>query len=314
MKLHQLRYLNEVIRRDFNISRAAAALHTSQSGISKQILLLEEEIGVEILVRGGNRITGLTATGAEVAAIARNILDQTENILRVGQDFHGPETGSLVVATNHTHARYVLPKVLKAFAKRYPNVSFKVRQGTPAQIVALVAEGDADVGIGTPPAQVPGDVALLPCYELKHCLIAPKRHPLLKRKSPTLAQIAAYPIISYDVTHQVGLRILEKFRAANLVPRFIMQAIDSDVMKAYVAANLGVAIIPSIAYQPRQDPLLGARDLGELIEPSTTYIALRNRNYLRGYIYDFIGLLSPALTRERVAKALNSKQDSRTGK
>lgn len=304
MKLQQLRYLCEVAANGFSVSAAAATLHTAQPGISKQILLLEEELGVELFVRRNNRLIALTRPGAEVVALARQMLQSAENIHAVTQDQRGRATGDLIVATTHTYARYLLPKVIKAFAQRYPDVRLAVWQGPPAQIVAMVEAGEADIGLSSRPPEVPESLATIPCYELKHSLVAPKGHAILGRRKITLAGLAAHPIIAWGLTHEIGRQIAACFAAARLSPRIVMRAIDSDVMKAYVAEGLGIAIVPTVAFDAKQDKSLGARSVDDLFERSITYATLRRNSYIRGYMFDFLELFSPALARANVEEAL----------
>ncbi|MDE2310518.1 MAG: HTH-type transcriptional regulator CysB [Betaproteobacteria bacterium] len=305
MNLQQLRYLNEIVRQGLKISDAANALYTSQPGISKQIKLLEEELGIEIFVRSGKRIAAVTEPGKAVLAIAQRMLHDAENLREVAQEFHSQDSGHLIIATTHTQARYALPPVVKQFIKRYPGVKLGLHQGSPTQIAEQVLSGDADIGIATESLSLYDDLVTLPCYEWNHCVITPPRHPLLAEKKLTLAKIAQYPIITYDFAFSGRGKINAAFEAANIQPNIALTAIDADVIKTYVELGLGIGILAKMAFIPERDKHLRMMDAGHLFKPSTTRVALRKNEYLRGYTYDFIELFAPHLTREVVAKAMH---------
>ncbi|HZW86390.1 MAG TPA: CysB family HTH-type transcriptional regulator, partial [Gallionella sp.] len=288
MNLQQLRYLNEIVRRKLKISDAATALYTSQPGISKQIKLLEEELGIDIFVRNGKRIAAVSEPGKAVLAIAQRMLHDMENLKQVGQEFHEQGTGHLTIATTHTQARYALPSVVNRFIKRYPNVKLGLHQGNPTQIAEQVLSGEADIGIATESLSLYDNLVTLPCYEWNHCVITPLRHPLLKEKKLTLAKIAQYPIITYDFAFSGRGKINAAFEAANIEPNIALTAIDADVIKTYVELGLGVGILASMAFIPGRDKHLRMLDAAHLFKPSTTRIAIRKNEYLRGYTYDFI--------------------------
>ncbi len=305
MNLQQLRYLNEIVRRKLKISDAATALYTSQPGISKQIKLLEEELGIDIFVRNGKRIAAVSEPGKAVLAIAQRMLHDMENLKQVGQEFHEQGTGHLTIATTHTQARYALPSVVSRFIKRYPNVKLGLHQGNPTQIAEQVLSGEADIGIATESLSLYDNLVTLPCYEWNHCVITPLHHPLLKEKKLTLAKIAQYPIITYDFAFSGRGKINAAFEAANIEPNIALTAIDADVIKTYVELGLGVGILASMAFIPGRDKHLRMLDAAHLFKPSTTRIAIRKNEYLRGYTYDFIELFAPHLTRTVVADAMH---------
>lgn len=305
MNLQQLRYLNEIVRCELNISDAAAALYTSQPGISKQIKLLEEELGIDIFVRNGKRIVSLTEPGRTVLAIARRMLLETDNLKHVGQEFRQQGSGNLTIATTHTQARYALPPVVKAFTQAHPGVRLGLHQGNPTQIAEQVLSGEADLGIATESLALYDELVTLPCYEWHHCVVVPPGHPLLNEKRLTLKKLALYPLITYDFAFTGRNKINQAFRAAGIEPNIALTAIDADVIKTYVELGLGVGIVAQMAFIPERDRHLRMIDAGHLFEPSTTRIAIRRNQYLRGYTYDFIELFAPGLTHEVVAEALH---------
>ena len=310
MNLQQLRYLHGIAEQGFNISRAAATLHTSQPGISKQIQMLEQEIGVAILLRKGNRIVGVTEPGQAILDVARRMLHDADNLKRIGDDFTTKDGGRLVVATTHMHARYVLRDVIRDFISRHPNVQLVLRQASPAQTAQLVASGEADIGVSSQPPESVIDLVMLPCYELHRSLITPKGHPLLKEKRLTLKSIAKYPIITLDQSFVGGSAVLRAFEAAHIKPNIVLSAIDADVVKTYVELGLGIAILPSIAYEPRRDSKLRAVDAAKLFEPTVACIELRRENYLRSYMLDFIQRIAPQWSRETIARAMRTNEAS----
>ncbi|MDO8349522.1 MAG: HTH-type transcriptional regulator CysB [Gallionella sp.] len=305
MNLQQLRYLNEVVRQGLKISGAADALFTSQPGISKQIRQLEDELGIEIFVRNGKRIVAITEPGKAVLEIAQRMLHDMENIKQVGQEFHAQDSGQLTIATTHTQARYALPQVVKQFIERYPKVKLGLHQGSPTQIAEQVLNGEADIGIATESLALYDNLIVLPGYEWHHCVITPPHHPLLKEKTLTLASIARYPIITYDFAFTGRGKINEAFQEAGITPNIALTAIDADVIKTYVELGLGVGILAHMSFIPGRDKHLRMLEAGHLFKPSTTRIAIRRNEYLRGYTYDFIELFAPHLTREAVTRAMH---------
>lgn len=305
MNLQQLRYLNEVVRQGLKISGAADALFTSQPGISKQIRQLEDELGIEIFVRNGKRIVAITEPGKAVLEIAQRMLHDMENIKQVGQEFHAQDSGQLTIATTHTQARYALPQVVKQFIACYPKVKLGLHQGSPTQIAEQVLSGEADIGIATESLALYDDLIVLPGYEWHHCVITPPHHALLKEKTLTLEAIARYPIITYDFAFTGRGKINEAFQEAGITPNIALTAIDADVIKTYVELGLGIGILAHMSFIPERDKHLRMLEAGHLFKPSTTRIAIRRNEYLRGYTYDFIELFAPHLTREAVTRAMH---------
>jgi LysR family cys regulon transcriptional activator len=304
MNLQQLKYLCAVVDHGLNVSDAAAALFTSQPGISKQIKLLEEELGIEIFVRNGKRLSAVTEPGKAILEIVGRILHDTDNLRQVSEEFRAQDSGTLTIATTHTQARYALPPVVKQFIKRYPKVKLNLHQGNPTQIAQQVLDGEADIAIATESLALYDELATLPCYEWNHCIITPPKHPLLEEKKLTLEKVAQYPIITYDFAFTGRNKINAAFQAKNLTPNIVLTAIDADVIKTYVELGLGIGIVAHMAFIPERDKHLRMLEAGHLFQPSTTRIAIRRNEYLRGYTYDFIELFAPHLTREVVARAL----------
>ncbi|MFZ1545760.1 MAG: HTH-type transcriptional regulator CysB [Candidatus Nitrotoga sp.] len=304
MNLQQLRYLHEIVHRELNISDAAKALYTSQPGLSKQIKSLEEELGIEIFVRNGKRLTAITEPGKAVLEIAQRMLHDVDNLKHVGQEFDSQDSGSLTIATTHTQARYALPPVVKQFINRYPKVKLSLHQGSPTQIAQQVLDGEADIAIATESLIMYGELTTLPCYEWHHCIVVPIGHPLLAEKKLTLKKIAQYPIITYDFAFSGRGKINAAFNAHNITPNIVLTAIDADVIKTYVELGLGIGIVAQMAFIPERDKHLRMINTGNLFQSSTTRIAIRRNEFLRGFTYHFIELFAPHLTREVVTKAL----------
>lgn len=302
MKLQQLRYLCEVVRRGLNVSEAAEALHTSQPGVSKQIRLLEEELGTKILVRHGKRVVEVTEPGRLILDIAERMLQDAENLKQVAREFGAQGSGSLVIATTHTQARYALPQVIQRFIQRYPKVRLSLREGSPRQISELILSGEADIAIITEAHELHRDLVMLPCHQWNRSVITPLNHPLLKEKRLTLEAISRHPIITYDFAFSGDSPIKRAFDARGIKPNVALTAIDADVIKAYVELGLGIGILAKMAFDPARDFGLRLIDASHLFEPSTTRIGIRRNAYLRGYVYDFIEMFVPHLTR-RVIEA-----------
>jgi LysR family transcriptional regulator, cys regulon transcriptional activator len=305
MKLQQLRFLREVADRNLNITEAAEALHTAQPGVSKQIRLLEEELGITIFVRAGKRIVSITEPGQQVVRMARQVLDSAENLKRASKDFTSRDSGQLTIATTHTQASYVLPPIVTQFAKRYPKVRLSLKQGNPHQVAEMVLAGQADVGIATESLTGYKDLVSLPCYEWNRVVVAPKDHPILDTKKLTLARLGEEPIITYDPNFTGRSKIDQAFSNAGVAPNIVLTALDSDVIKRYVAIGLGVGIIASMAYDNAWDQQLGVLDCAHLFESSVTRIAFRRNGFLRVFHYDFVEMFAPKLNREVVEKAFD---------
>ncbi|WP_054284601.1 HTH-type transcriptional regulator CysB [Gulbenkiania mobilis] len=305
MKLQQLRYLVEVAKQGLNVSEAAEKLHTSQPGISKQIRLLEDELGIQVFIRNGKRVVAVSEPGKEVLRIAERILREAQNLKRVGEEFSREAEGALTVATTHTQARYALPQTIAAFVQKHPKVKLSIKQGSPTQICEMVVAGEADLAIATEGIALYKDLAMLPCYAWNRSVVVPENHALLALERPiTLEDIAAYPIVTYDFAFAGRSKINKAFATAGLSPNVVLTAIDTDVIKTYVSLGLGIGIIATMAFEPERDRGLCAIDAGHLFEPSTTKIGIRKDAYLRGFAYTFIELFAPHLHRKEVEAAL----------
>jgi LysR family cys regulon transcriptional activator len=306
VNLQQLRFLCAIVDHGLNVTDAAEALFTSQPGISKQVRLLEEELGVRVFVRQGKRFTGLTPAGEALVATARRALGEIENLKRVGAEFRNDDAGTLAIATTHTQARYVLPPILQGFAERYPRIRLVLRQGNPVQVAEHTLRGDVDVGIATESIAGYSELVTLPCYQWNRCLLVPRGHPLAKAKPLTLAAIARHPIVTYDFAFTGRSQINAAFDSAGLSPNVVLTALDADVIKTYVELGMGVGIVAEMAYDPARDAGLVALPAGHLFAPSTTRLAIRRGAFLRGYVYDFIARFAPTLDRATVAAALTA--------
>ena len=310
MKLQQLRYLREVAKCGLNLSDAAESLHTSQPGISKQIRQLEDELGVDILVRNGKRVVDVTEPGRVILGIAERILQDAENLKQVAREFTSEGAGALTIATTHTQARYALPSIIARFSQRYPKVRLSLRQGSPQYIAELVRSGEADIAIATEAVEFYDGLVLLPCFQWNRCVITPLKHPLLRDKQLTLEAIARFPVVTYDFAFTGDSPIKRAFDSKRLAPKVVLTAIDADVIKAYVEMGLGVGILAKMAFDPARDLGLRLIDASHLFEPSTTRIVLRPNAYLRGYVYDFIELFAPHLKRAVVDATIKGEGSS----
>ena len=310
MKLQQLRYLSEIAKRGLNLSQAAEALHTSQPGVSKQIRLLEEELGVDILVRHGKRVIEVTEPGRMILAVVERILHDADNLKQVAREFGSQGSGSLVIATTHTQARYALPPVVSRFMQRYPKVRLSLREGSPQHIAEFVRSGEADLAITTEAAELYEGLTLLPCHQWNRCVMTPLRHPLLREKSLTLEAVARYPIVTYDFAFTGDSPVRHAFDQKRLTPNVVLTAIDADVIKAYVEMGLGVGILAKMAFDPARDMGLRLIDASHLFEASMARIGLRPNAYLRGYVYDFIEMFAPHLKRAIVDATLKGEGSS----
>jgi LysR family cys regulon transcriptional activator len=310
MKLQQLRYIWEVARHSLNVSTTAEKLYTSQPGISKQIKLLEEELGIQIFLRSGKHLTDITPAGRAIINIAGAILDRADNIRQIAMDERDKDRGSLSIATTHTQARYVLPDVIKQFITRYPDVSLHMHQGTPVQISELAAKGVVDFAIATEALELFDNLVMMPCYLWNRSVIVRKDHPLAQKKKLTLQAVAEYPIVTYVFGFTGRSQLDQAFNAEGYTPRVVFTATDADVIKTYVRLGLGVGIVATMAHDPVLDSDLVALDAGHLFEPSTTKIGFRRGTYLRAYMYDFIHLFAPHLTHAVVDQAITTTSKS----
>ena len=310
MNLHQFRFVREAVRQNFNLTDAAKALFTSQPGVSKAIIELEEELGIDIFSRHGKRIRGLTEPGRQVLKSVELILQEVEGLKRIGKEFAAQDSGSLTIATTHTQARYSLPSVVQQFSQKFPKVRLSLLQGNPKQVAEMVKNNLADVAIATEAiAEVDGLVSL-PCFQWEHMVITPTEHPLLKLKSITLEDIAAYPLITYDAAFAGRNKIDQAFARRGLKPDVVLEAIDADVIKTYVELGMGIGIIAGLAYNTTRDVNLKAIPAGHLFGMNLSRVALKEGAYLRSYVFTFIELLAPSLTRKMVENALSGGHDS----
>jgi LysR family cys regulon transcriptional activator len=290
MNFQQLRIVRETVRQNFNLTEVAEALFTSQPGVSKHIKDLEDELGVELFVRKGKRLIGLTEPGKELIGIVERLLLDAQNIKQLADQFTQKDQGQLVIATTHTQARYVLPKVVKGFKDAFPKVHLVLHQGSPAEIVSMLQTGQADIGIATEALDTAPEIATFPYYQWRHALIVPKGHPLASLKGLTLKDIAAYPIITYHEGYTGRGQLDKAFADEGLAPDIVMSALDADVIKAYVELGLGIGIVASMAYYAERDTNLSLSESEHLFRLNTTLIGVRRGHYLRGYAYKFIEL------------------------
>ncbi|HUQ75204.1 MAG TPA: CysB family HTH-type transcriptional regulator [Burkholderiales bacterium] len=311
MKLQQLRYLSEVVRRGLNVSEAAHALHTSQPGVSKQIRALEDELGVQVFVRHGKRLVSVTEPGKAVVAIAERILSEAQNLRRAGEEFANDQIGTLTIAATHTQARYALPKAVAAFKQRYAKVKLVIHQGNPTQICEQVLTGEADLCVATEAIAGYPELVSMPVYQWNRCVVVPPRHPLLKGVPLTLERLVEHPIVTYDFAYANRSLVEKAFENRGLHPNVVLTALDSDVIKTYVELGLGVGILAKMAFDPKRDVNLRAIDASHLFESSTTRLGIKRHAYLRRYAYEFIELFAPNLPRGVIERAVMGAEGSR---
>jgi LysR family cys regulon transcriptional activator len=310
MNLHQFRFVREAVRQNFNLTEAAKALYTSQPGVSKAIIELEEELGIDIFSRHGKRIRGLTEPGKQVLKSVETILQELEGLKRIGKEFAAQDAGSFTIATTHTQARYSLPTVIQAFAQKFPKVRLSLLQGNPKQVAEMVLNGQADLAIATESIAEIDGLITLPCYQWEHMVVVPAEHPLLKSKSITLEEIAQYPLITYDAAFAGRNRIDQAFTRRALKPDILLEAIDADVIKTYVELGMGVGIIAGLAFDPVRDVNLRAIPVGHLFGTNISRIALKQGAYLRSYVFTFIEIMAPSLVRKMVEQALAGEKEN----
>jgi LysR family transcriptional regulator, cys regulon transcriptional activator len=310
MNLHQLRFVREAVRQNFNLTEAAKALYTSQPGVSKAIIELEEELGIDIFTRHGKRIRGLTEPGRAVLKSVELIMQEIDGLKRIGKEFAAQDTGSFVIATTHTQARYSLPKVVHAFTLKYPKVRLSLLQGNPRQVAEMVLKDQADLAIATESiANIEGLVSI-PCYQWEHVVVVPPDHPLLKSKAISLEEIAAYPLITYDAAFAGRAKIDQAFAVRGLKPDVLLEAIDADVIKTYVELGLGVGIIAGMAFDTERDKALRSISVGHLFGTNVSRVAMKQGAYLRGYVYTFIELMAPTLNRKLIDQVMSGEKDT----
>ncbi len=310
MNLHQFRFVREAVRQNFNLTEAAKALFTSQPGVSKAIIELEEELGIDIFTRHGKRIRGLTEPGKQVLKSVETILQEIEGLKRIGKEFASQDSGSFTIATTHTQARYSLPTVVQAFSQKFPKVRLSLLQGNPKQVAEMVLNDQADLAIATEAiADIDGLVSL-PCFQWEHMVVVPPSHPLAQSKSLTLEELATFPLITYDAAFAGRNKIDLAFQRRGLKPDVVLEAIDADVIKTYVELGMGVGIIAGLAFNANRDTGLKAIPAGQLFGMNLSRVALKEGAYLRSYVYTFIELMAPNLSRKLVEQVLAGERDS----
>jgi LysR family transcriptional regulator, cys regulon transcriptional activator len=294
MNLQQLRFVRETVRQKFSLTRTADVLFTSQPGVSKAIAEFENELGFAVFQRHGKRLLGLTAPGAQVLKVVERILNEVDNLSRVGHDFAEEDAGKLTIATTHTQARYFLPKIVTEFRQRFPKVQVSLLQGTPRQIGDWVAQGQADIGVATEALTLFDALVTLPCYQWQHVVIAPKGHALLKHAGDlTLKHLARHPIVTYETQFAGRGRIDMAFSGEGIKPHIVLEAIDADVIKTYVTLGLGVGIIAGVAFDEQRDAPLQSIAAGNLFGTHTARLAVRRGTFLRGYTFTCLHMMTP---------------------
>lgn len=310
MNFQQLRIVRETVRQDFNLTEVANALYTSQPGVSKHIKDLEDELGIEIFIRRGKRLLGLTEPGKELAEVVERILLDTQNLRRIADQFASRETGHFVIATTHTQARYALPAIIKWFKSDYPKVHLTLLQGSPGEIADLLVSGQAGVGIATESVDKVPELASFPFYSWHHAIIVPHGHPLTTAGEITLETLSEYPIITYHEGFTGRAHVDKAFAEAGIVPDIVLSAIDADVIKTYVALGLGVGVVASVAYDAEQDRSLTLIPVPSLFPANTTRLAVRRGTYLRSYVHAFIEKVCPDVGEETIKAAIKQQNGS----
>jgi LysR family cys regulon transcriptional activator len=306
MNLHQFRFVQEAVRRNLNLTEAAKALHTSQPGVSKAIIELEEELGVEIFARHGKRLKRVTEPGQHVIRSIELIMREVGNLKRIGEQFSAQDSGTLSIATTHTQARYVLPVPVAKLREAYPKVNVTLHQGSPDQVARYIIDEVAEIGIATESLSDYQELVTLPCYEWQHVLVMPQAHPLAKKERITLEDIAAEPVITYHPSFTGRTRIDNAFAHKKLEPRIALEAIDSDVIKTYVRLGLGIGIVAEMSMQGEdKNGDLAVRPLGALFGQNVARVAFKRGAYLRNFVFKFAELLSDRLDRNLIAKAMS---------
>ena len=309
MNLHQFRFVQEAARRNLNLTEAAKALHTSQPGVSKAIIELEEELGVEIFARHGKRLKRITEPGQHVLRSIELIMREVSNLKRIGEQFSAQDSGTLSIATTHTQARYVLPVPVAKLREAYPKVNISLHQGSPEQVARMVIDDIAEIGIATEALPDHRELVTLPCYEWQHVLVLPPSHPLARKERISLEDLAAEPLVTYHPAFTGRTRIDSAFAQRKLQPRIALEAIDSDVIKTYVGLGLGLGIVAEMAVREEgSHPDLAVRTLGHLFGQNVARVAFKRSAYLRNFVYKFAELLSDRLDRNLIAKAMSGHE------
>ena len=315
MNFQQLRSVREAVRQDFNLTTVAEVLHTSQPGVSRQIRELEDELGIEIFVRAGKRLTGLTPPGQSVLTIIERLLQEADNLKRAGEEFASQDRGQLTIAATHSQARYALPPAVRDFSAMHPQVQLRLHQGSPKQVAELLLVGEADIGVATEALADYPELVALPSYQWTHSVIVPPDHPLVADAQGgvglTLARLAQFPIITYEPGFTGRSHIDEAFKRQGLAFNLVLSAMDADVIKTYVELGMGVGIIAAMAFDAGRDSHLRALDARHLFASNMTRLALRRGAFLRSYVYDFIETFAPPLNRDLVRRALAAAPGTR---
>lgn len=308
MNLRQLKSLCEIVDRGLSVSDAADATYRSQASVTRQIQKLELELGVELFVRSRNRLMGMTPQCEEIVSLARRMLQDAENMRSVVKSRQNDHAGDFRIATTHTQARYVLPQVIRRFVEKYPQVRLMLRQASPPECCRLVAQGNVDLALCSDPRDPPQELAEIRCYKLYRSVITPPRHPLLRYKPLTLEALARYPLITYDEAFSGRWIVNKTFADKGLSPHVVLSAVDADVSKVYVELGLGIAIFASVMFDPARDVNLRRIDVRHLFKPSYLNFIVRRHSYLRGYMYDFMQMFAPKVTRSVIEEALFRKR------
>jgi LysR family cys regulon transcriptional activator len=315
VNFQQLRSVREAVRQGYNLTEVAEALHTSQPGVSRQIRELEEELGIEIFVRAGKRLTGLTPPGEVVLPIVERLLVEADNLRRAGADFAAQDRGTLTIAATHSQARYALPPAVRDFCAAHPEVVLHMHQGSPQQVAELLLSGEADIGVATEALAGYEGLLALPCYSWTPSVVVPRGHVLAEEAdqgiSLTLPRLADFPLITYETGYTGRSHIDDAFARHEVKPNVVLAAMDADVIKTYVELGMGVGLVASIAYDEQRDTALRAIDARHLFATNMTRLALRRGAYLRSYAYEFIRCFAPPLTRELISQAMAEGEGSR---
>ena len=305
MNLHQFKFIQEAVRRELNLTEVARVLHTSQPGVSKAILELEEELGIEIFGRHGKRLKRITEPGELVLKSIEIILREVNNLKHIGDQYSADDTGTLSIATTHTQARYVLPTPVANLRKKFPKINVSLHQGSPGQVAKMVMEETAEIGIATESLVDYPELVTLPCYEWQHVLVIPPNHPLLSIAEIRLEDLVEHPIVTYHPSFTGRTRIDQAFAAKNLTPRIALEAIDSDVIKTYVRLGLGVGIVAEMAVKESVDQDLVVRSGGSLFGTNIARLAFKRGSYLRNFVIEFAVLLNPNLSHASIGKVIS---------
>jgi LysR family cys regulon transcriptional activator len=310
VNFQQLRSVREAVRQGFNLTLVAEVQHTSQPGVSRQIRELEEELGIEIFVRAGKRLTGLTRPGETVLPLIDRLLREADNLKRAGDDFAQAGRGTLTIAATHSQARYALPPAVRDFSANHPEVALHLQQGSPRQVAELLLSGEADIGVATEALADYPDLLALPCYQWTHKVIVPRGHALATEDAAaqtlTLERLAQFPIITYEAGYTGRRHIDEAFTRQGLKVDLVLSAMDADVIKTYVELGMGVGIIAGMAFDEERDLRLQAIDARHLFASNMTRVGLRRGNFQRAYVYEFIRTFAPPLTRDVIEQALHA--------